>query len=299
MDQAVFEAIEESFNRFLENISGFLSMHGLEIAIIIAGAWVVKQFGTQAIMQVLQKTVRRDIYPTKSDRIKRLKTLESLIGAILKITVFAIALIMIISELGLNTTPVIASAGIAGIALGFGAQSLIKDLTSGLFLIIENQYRVGDVVELNNGIIGQVEAITIRTTMLRTLDGTLYHVPNGTITWTANKTSSYGGLSEEIVFPRDVDIEKLKLVINRTGDKLAKSPEFEKMIKEPPQFLRVDGLDANGIRVKIVGKTGSDDAWDVKGAFYKLLISELKKANIPLPRNQITVANADEDISKK
>ena len=71
------------------------------------------------------------------------------------------------------------------------------------------------------------------------------------------------------------------------------------MIKEPPQFLRVDGLDANGIKVKIVGKTGSDDAWDVKGAFYKLLISELKKANIPLPRNQITVANADEDISKK
>lgn len=299
MDQAVFEAIEESFNRFLENISGFLSMHGLEIAIILAGAWVVKQFGTQVIMQILQKTVRRDIYPTKSDRIKRLKTLESLIGAILKITVFAIALIMVISELGLNTTPVIASAGIAGIALGFGAQSLIKDLTSGLFLIIENQYRVGDVVELNNGIIGQVEAITIRTTMLRTLDGTLYHVPNGTITWTANKTSSYGGLSEEIVFPRDVDIEKLKLVINRTGDKLAKSPEFEKMIKEPPQFLRVDGLDSSGIKVKIVGKTGSDDAWDVKGAFYKLLISELKKANIPLPRNQITVVNADEDIGRK
>lgn len=291
MDQTIFKAVDNTFNQFLANIQSWVSDHGFEIIAIIVCAWVIKQFGTQIIMQVLQKTVRRDIYPTKGDRIKRLKTLESLISAILKVVVFAIALIMIVSELGLNTAPIIASAGIAGIALGFGAQSLIKDLTSGLFIIIENQYRVGDVVELDNGIIGQVEAITIRTTLLRTLDGTLYHVPNGTINWTANKTSSYAGLSEEITFPKDTDIEKVRLIINRVGQQLAKDPQYEKMIIEAPEFLRVDGLDTNGIRVKIVGKTGSDDSWLIKGTFYKQLIKELRKANVSLPHAQIVVTN--------
>lgn len=291
MDQAVFQKIEEAFNSLTTNLTSWLSGHGFEIALIIAGAYLVKKFGTQIIMQIMRKTVRKDLYPTKSDRTKRLKTLESLISAILKVTVIIIAGIMIFSELGLNTAPILASAGIAGIALGFGAQSLIKDLTCGLFIIVENQYRVGDVVELDNGIIGQVEAITIRTTQLRTLDGTLYHVPNGAIGWTANMTSSYAGLSEDIVFPRDVDIEKLRLVINRTGQKLAKDPKYEKMIIEPPEFLRVDGFDANGIRVKVVGKTGSDDSWEVKGAFYKQLIVDLRKANIAIPYTQITLTN--------
>ncbi len=298
MDEAIFTTIEEVFNQFINNIANWLSMYGAHIALIIVGALLVKKFGTQIIMQVLQKTVRKDLYPTKSDRTKRLKTLESLIDAVLKVVVFAVAIVMILSEIGVDTAPLLASAGIVGIAVGFGAQSLVKDLTSGLFIIIENQYRVGDVIELDSGIIGQVESIGVRTTLIRTLDGTLYHVPNGTINWMANKTSSYAGLSEDIIFPGDVDIEKLRLIINRTGEKLAKDPTYEKMIKEPPEFLRVDGFDTNGIRVKIVGKTGSDDAWDVKGAFYKLLIAELRKANISMPYTQITITNP-EIITKK
>src|SRR3989344_3615409 len=131
MDQEIFTTIEQIFNRLVENIGSWVSDHGFAILLIILSAWAIRHFSTKVILQLLQKTVRRDLYPTKSDRTKRLKTLESLISAILHITVFILALVMIFSELGLNTTPVIASAGIIGIALGFGAQSLIKDIASG------------------------------------------------------------------------------------------------------------------------------------------------------------------------
>ncbi len=289
MDEELFKQIEQIYNASVDSIGNWSSEHALPILGIIAIAWLCKKFGTQLVMRVLQKTVRPDLYPTKTDRIKRLKTLESLIKAVLGVAIFVVAGIMIVAELGLNTTPMVASAGIIGVALGFGAQSLIKDLTSGLFIIIENQYRVDDVIALDNGVSGKVEAITIRTTVIRSLDGTLFHVPNGSISWTANKTTSYGGIEEDIIFDSGSDIKQIESVINKTGLKLAADPEMKKKIKEPPQFLRVDGFDANGIRVKIIGKTTSDDSWEVKGAFYKLLIEELRKEKIKIPYMHVTL----------
>lgn len=287
MDQVIFTDIENAFNSFMDNLGNWISAHGLKILIIIIVAWAMKKFGTQFVMQIVQKTVRVDIYPTKSDRTKRLRTLESLINVVLQVTVTIIAGIMILSELGLNTAPLLASAGIIGVALGFGAQSLIRDLTSGIFIIIENQYRVGDVVELDNFVSGKVEAITIRTTVIRGLGGTLYHVPNGTIRYTANKTTSYGGIEEDLIFSSDVDIDKLTSVINKTGVKLANDPLYIKKIKEAPHFERIVGFDPSGIKVKIVGKTTSDDAWDIKGEFYKLLVEDLRKAKIDIPSSQV------------
>ncbi len=293
MDQVIFQTFNQISVNVWDKFTSWMGDHGYQIVLIIFLAYLVKNFGSQIIMKLLEKTVRRDLYPTKSDRIKRLKTLDSLISAILKVAVVIIAGIMIISELGLNTTPVIASAGILGIALGFGAQSLIKDLTSGLFIITENQYRVGDVIELNDKIKGEVQAITIRTTVIRNIDGTLYHVPNGTISWTANKTMSYGGIAEDIIFPSDVDIEKLSLLIDRVSEKLIENPEFAKKIKEPPRLDRVKGFHNDGIKVRIVGRTGSDNAVEVKDAFYRLLIKELRKSNIEIPNTQITLKNND------
>lgn len=280
MDQVIFQAIEEMLSSIWVHVASWMSDHGYQIVLIIFLAYLVKKFGTQIIMKLLENTVRSDLYPTKSDRSKRLKTLASLIGAILRVAVTVIAGIMIISELGLNTTPVIASAGVLGLAVGFGAQSLIKDLTTGLFIITENQYRVGDFIELNDLIKGEVQAITIRTTIIRGIDGTLFHVPNGTISWTANKTMSYAGIAEEMVFKADVDIEKLAIVIDRVGQKLIEKPEFAKKVQIPPHLDRVLGFEGSGIRIRISGRTGSDNAVEVKDAFYRLLIKELRKANI-------------------
>lgn len=288
MGEEIFIFISDLFDRTWANLGTWISDHGFEVFTIILVAWLVKRFGAQFLSRIFHSTIRADLYPTKNDRIKRLETIDSITNAILKIGVVLVAGIMIISELGVNTTPIIASAGILGIALGFGAQSLIKDFTSGIFIIIDNQYRVGDIVKLDD-IAGRVEAITIRTTVLRGLGGTLYHVPNGSITVTANLTMSYGGIEEDIVFDREVDIAKLTIVINRVGRDMAADPAFVSKILEPPRFERVTGFTRDGIEVKILGTTTTNDSWEVRGEFYKRLIVELRKSNIQIPTAQVTV----------
>lgn len=298
MDETIFRYISDEFNRFMNNLGNWFSDHGFEIAIIILCAWLAKRYGGQFITRIFHRTIRADLYPTKSDRTKRLETIDSITGAILQVAVIVIAGIMIISELGVNTTPLIASAGVLGIALGFGAQSLIKDFTSGLFIIIDNQYRVGDIVKLDE-IAGKVEAITIRTTVLRGLDGTLYHVPNGSISATANLTMSYGGIEEDIAFDNNVDITKLTMAINRAGEQLAKDPKYAQKILEAPHFMRIVGFTPNGIMVKILGTTTANDSWEIRGEFYRRLINELRKAKIDLPSPQITVHQAKSTTAKK
>lgn len=291
MGEAIFRYLSDELDRFLTNLGNWMSEHGFEIAFILLCAWAAKRYGGQFLSRVFHRTIRADLYPTKSDRTKRLETIDSITGAILQVAIVVIAAIMIISEIGINTAPLLASAGVLGLALGFGAQSLIKDFTSGIFIIIDNQYRVGDIVKLDD-IAGKVEAITIRTTVLRALDGTLYHVPNGSINATANLTMSYGGIEEDIVFDANVDISKLAIVINRAGRQLAEDPKFSQKILEAPSFLRIVGFAPDGIKVKIIGTTTSNDSWEIRGEFYKRLIVELRKADIHLPTPQITVHQA-------
>ncbi len=286
MDEAAFKYLNQQIDLIWSYVGDWVGDHGFRIFIILLFAYLVKRYGGQFLSRIFHSTIRKDLYPTKTDRIKRLETIDSITNAILKIGVVIIAGIMIVSELGINTTPIVASAGIIGIALGFGAQSLIKDFTSGIFIIIDNQYRVGDVVEINNEVSGMVEAITIRTTVLRALDGTVMHIPNGSITLTANMTMSYGGIEEDIVFNHDVEIPKLAIVINRVGEDLAKDPVYSKMVKEAPHFERVVGFTLDGIKVKVLGRTTSNDSWEVRGEFYKRLIPALRKAKIHLPTTQ-------------
>src|SRR5690606_12957323 len=146
----------------------------------------------------------------------------------------------------------------------------IKDFVSGVFIIVENQYRVGDIIQIND-IDGVVEAITIRTTVLRDLDGNLHHVPNGSIVVTTNKTMDYGRINEDIVVGFDTDIEQLEHIINHTGAQLAAVAEFKDDIMDPPHFARVTGFSERGMTVKILGKTTPGEQWRVKGELYKRL----------------------------
>lgn len=298
MDQELIEYASDTLERFWHNIGHFWSDHAFNLLVIFLVAWLAKRYGGQFVTRIFHSTIRADLYPTKSDRIKRLETIDSITNAILQIAVYIIAGIMIVSELGVNTTPIVASAGVLGVALGFGAQSLIKDFTSGIFIIIDNQYRVGDIVRLDK-ITGKVEAITIRTTVLRAFDGTLYHVPNGSINATANLTMSFSGIEEDIIFDSDTDITKLAMIIDKTGKELADDPVFKKMIIDPPHFLRVVGLDVNGIKVKILGRTTASDSWEVRGEFYKRLIVALRKAHVEFPATQVIVKQEAVESKKK
>lgn len=282
MDESLFELISDGYDTFLSNLANWIGSHGWTILGIIVIAWLVRRYGALLIIRAFHRTIRADLYPTKADREKRIKTLDALIHAITRFAVYVVAAVMIIGEVGVDTAPLLASAGILGIALGFGAQSLIKDLVSGIFIITENQYRVGDVIEIDN-VSGTVEAITIRTTVLRDLNGNQHHVPNGSIVRTTNMTMGFSGIDENITVGIGTDTENLAKVINKVGKELADDPKFTKKIKNPPQFLRVVGLNASGIEVKIVGKTGAGDSWEVKGELYRRLVPALRDAKIETP----------------
>jgi small conductance mechanosensitive channel len=267
-------------------VTRWLDQHLVNIIIILIGAYVFRKFGTKSISRIMHKTVRRDLYPTEIDRKKRIKTLDNLIGAMVRAGTWMVAAFMIINELGINTAPLLASAGVAGLAIGFGAQSLIKDFVSGIFIITEHQYRVGDIVEI--GLVqGTVEAITIRTTIIRDLNGDLHHVPNGTITVTTNKTMDFGSINEDIIVAGDTDLTKLEHIINHVGEEVAAMPELKDMIREAPYFSSVKGFDPLGIRVKVMGKTTTGDAWRVKSEFYRRLAKAFDKQGIEIPYTQL------------
>lgn len=272
----------------IHQLAHWFDQHLLNIIIIIFGCWLLHKFGSKAISRIMYKTVRHDLYPTEADRKKRIKTLDNLISAVVQIATWLLAIFMIISELGINTAPLLASAGVFGLTIGFGAQSLIKDFVTGIFIITENQYRIGDVVEIGT-VKGIVEAITIRTTIIRSLDGDLHHVPNGTITVTTNKTMDYGSINEDITVARDTDLRELEHIINHVGEEITAIPELKGMVSEAPHFSQVKGFDASGVVVKILGETTAGDAWTVKSELYKRLIKAFERHNIEVPYQQVTV----------
>jgi small-conductance mechanosensitive channel len=279
----------------IENPGNWFQTHGLNILIIVFVAWIFRHVAFLAIHSVMQRAVRSH-FGNEADRKKRLATLEGLIDAILKIGTIAVAILMIISELGINTAPILASAGVVGIALGIGAQSLIRDFMSGFFIIAENQYRVGDVVEIstlvgNVKVTGTVQAITVRTTIVRDQDGLLHHVPNGSIVVASNKTFGLGRINEDIIVDPDTDLDKLETVIADVGKRMAAEEAFEKKIKKAPTVGQIVGYNDRGIIVKIIADTLPGSQWEVKTAFYKRLRPELKKNKIKVLFNPTTPAN--------
>ena len=278
------EKMLDIFLNALTQIVAWLGQHGLNIALILLGAWLLHRYGARLLSKIISHTVRPDLYPSRIDREKRLKTISSLAGAIVKSAVWVIATILIIGELNpAYATALFAGAGLVTVALGFGAKNLINDLISGIFIITENQYRVGDVVEIA-GVNGVIEDVTIRTTVLRDLDGHVHHVPNGSITVTTNKTLGYSGVNEDIVFEFDTDIDRLTHVINHVGERLAAKPEFKDKITEPPHFDSFTDFGVAGIVVKVVAKTGAGDQWAVKSELNRMLFKAFKA-------NDLHVAN--------
>lgn len=289
MWESAFQSVQSRASEVWQLFSSWASQHLLQIIIIIVAAEIVYRVSTKAVSKLVHKATHRpDLFPTASDRKKRLKTIDSLVNATLRITVFAVAGIMIISELGINTGPLIASAGIIGVALGFGAQSLIKDFMSGFFVITENQYRVGDVVELstllgNTQISGTVEAITIRTTVVRDMDGKLHHFPNGNIAVASNMTMNYAQINEDIMVDLKTDVDKITHIINHIGEEMKADTKLGRKIVQPPHFERIDAVTKDGLAIKIMAKTTPGDQWLIKGELFKRLLPALEKNHIKLP----------------
>jgi len=281
-------------------VVNWLIEHGIRIliiAVVTAALWFALNKFLPPIMGRLMTTTKGE---SKEGIKKRKDTLVGILGGIGRVFIVTVAIMMVLDEVGVPIASVLVGLGIAGVAIGFGAQYLIRDLIAGIFIIMENQYRVGDVARVAD-IAGLVEQVTLRKTVLRDLDGIVHHVPNGEIRVASNFTRRFSRVNLNISVAYDTDLDHAISVINRVGQELAEDEKWRKVIKTPPQVLRVDNLGDSGIDIKILGDVKPIEQWGVMGE----LRLRLKKAfdaegiEIPWPHTKVYFGNPLPDLPEK
>lgn len=218
--------------------------------------------------------------PLQSERRRqRAETIGAILRSVTSFTVFTLAFILILGELGINLTPIIASAGIAGVALGFGAQNLVKDFLSGIFMILEDQYGVGDVIDAGPAS-GTVEDVGLRTTRLRDVHGTVWYVRNGEILRIGNKSQGYAQAVLDVPFPVATDVDRAGRVVKEVADTLWRDEQWAEMIIEEPKMLGVEQFTAEGVQLRLTAKTRPGAQWQVSRELRQRLKERLDREGL-------------------
>jgi small conductance mechanosensitive channel len=221
-------------------------------------------------------------------RVQRAKAMGSLLKSIVTAVIVTMVSVMAISELGFNVAPLIASAGIVGLALGFGAQSLVKDYLAGIFMIIEDQYGVGDVVDVGEAV-GTVEAVSLRVTRLRDVDGTVWYVRNGEILRVGNMSQNWARTVLDIRVAYHEDLHRVRSVLREVAHGLWDDEDFQRVIIEEPEVWGVQSLDPDGVLMRVVLKTAPMEQWEIAREMRERIKArfDYEGIEIPLPQRMV------------
>ena len=272
----------EQFSEYLQPLLQWLLNHGIKIAVIVVAAMLTKSIAKKFIQRIVKAAKHSDRPGTDEGEIKRMNTIVRIFSWTGSVLITVIAFMMIAQEFGIQIAPLLASAGIVGVAIGFGGQYLVRDVITGFFLIFENQYRIGDVVNME-GLGGVVEDISLRVTTLRDMNGTVHYIPHGEIKKVSNLSKQFAKVNLNVGVSYRTDLNKLIEVINRVGSELASDPNWKDLIDEAPAFLRVDSFDDSAISVKIVGVTKPLQQWSVTGELRKRIKEAFDAEGIERP----------------
>ncbi len=267
-----------------EVIQSWLANHGWTILITLIVAYVVHRFGKMFISRAIHHGIDSSSrFETKRDRDLRAQTLVGLFSSILRIGVWVVTAFIIFSELNLliYLAPFIAGAGVLSLLLSFGIQTFVKDFISGIFIVAENQYRVGDVVTATTLVGGSVEGtvtrITMRTTVLRDNDGAIHFIPNGNIARAANQTLDYSKINIELNLPLSIDFTTAERSINQLGRVMSQEEAWQRSIIQAPYYHGVQSLDGEQVIIEIRAKTTPTDQWRVSSELRQRLAKLLDK----------------------
>lgn len=227
-------------------------------------------------------------------RAQRAETIGALLRSVSAVAIWSLATLMAMAELGLNLGPLIAGAGILGIALGFGAQNLVRDFVSGVFMLAEDQYGVGDVIDAGPAT-GRVEGVSLRTTRLRDVDGTVWHMPNGEITRVGNKSQQWARAVLDVDVAYNTDIPRATAVIKATADEMWTAQDGTGHMLEEPEVWGVENLGADGIAIRLVVKTAPNEQLTVERELRARIKHAFDEAAIEIPFPQRTVWHRMDD----
>ena len=235
---------------------------------------------------------------TSRRAVQRAETIGALLRSVTAFAVWSIAALMILGELGLDLGPLIAGAGIVGVALGFGAQHLVRDFISGIFMLVEDQYGVGDVVDAGPAT-GTVEAVSLRTTRLRDVNGVVWHIPNGTIDRIGNKSQQWSRALLDIQVAYDTDVDFAGDVIKRSILEAWEDEKWRNVILEEPQVWGVEDLGADGVTIRVVVKTLPSEQFAVARHLRARIKAAFEGAGIEIPFPQRTIWHRTDDGVRK
>jgi len=262
---------------------------GLRIILIAAGAFALVRTVSIAVHR-FDHDVNFGSGLDALERAKRARTLGSVLTNVTTVVVIAVASLMILHEFKVDISPALTGAGIVGVALGFGAQSLVKDMIGGFFLILENQVRVGDVVAIN-GTGGLVEAINLRTTVLRDEEGTVHIFPNGGINTLANRSMQFSYYVVNLPLAYTEDVDAVTRLLEEIAARMQKEDAYAPFILAPLEVIGVDAFEPTGIRFKVRIKTAPQKQWFVGREFRRRVNVAFQKKGIQMwsPQLQATV----------
>lgn len=304
-------------NEPVSRLGEWLATAPLRIVLIILGAFFLNRFVRRVIkkfvaeltadgaiesrrrLQRLTPAALRSTGPSSTLRAAaRAQTIGSVLKSLASLVIYSIAVIMALSEFGINLAPLIAGAGVVGVALGFGAQSLVKDFLSGLFMLAEDQYGVGDFIEVD-GVIGEVESVQLRSTSLRDLKGTVWHIPNGEILKVGNMSQKWARALLDVEVAYSTDLDRAMVVVKEEADRLWREDSWKSLILEEPELWGVQSLGASGIVIRLVVKTQPAMQWQVSRELNRRLKARFDREGIEIPfPQQVTWVRRDEGSSR-
>lgn len=272
----------------IDNFLVWFLASGIKILLIIVAIFLLKKSSRRIIDRAVRRAVAPEGFLTKDGEIKRENTLISIFSGATNVLIWLVGILMILDNVGLSIGPILAGAGIAGIAIGFGAQSIVRDIIAGFFIIFENQFRVGDIVNIA-GVSGKVENMSLRITTLRDLSGAVHHIPNGELKVVSNMTKDFSRMNIIVGVAYDTDIDKLIKVVDAVGQEMLEDAEWKDKIIKAPHFLRIDEFADSSINIRIMGDTMPGEGMSVTGEFRKRLKKAFDKNGVEIPFPQRVV----------
>lgn len=271
--------------QFINSLTTWLVTHGLLIVFIAAMAFLLLVITRIAIRKIANTLEKRQ---TDTEVSKRVETLAGIIRHVLSGVILVIMIIMVLGEFGVNLGPILAAAGILGLAVGFGAQSLVKDVISGFFILLENQIRVGDIVQIA-GKGGLVEAINLRLVTIRDVSGNVHFVPNNQIDVVTNMSKEFSRYVFDIGVSYREDVDEVMETIKAVDEELRQDPEYGNDILEPMEVLGLDKFADSAVVLRARTTTKPNLQWKIGREFNRRLKRRFDERGIEIPFPHVTL----------
>lgn len=260
----------------------FILVRPFKIVLLLVIATVVARLGARAIRRFVRTVHARAPVSSGIRGEQRVETVGDVLSSLVRAVVWIIALLVVLGELGVDLAPLLAGAGIAGIAIGFGAQSLVKDFVSGFFILLEDQYGVGDVINLGEAT-GTVEDLSLRITRLRATDGTVWFVPNGEIKRVGNTSMEWSRALIDVQVHYDSDLPEVTAAISEVAHRFAEDPAWADTVLDAPEVWGVQAMGPDGVTIRLVVKTAPREQYAVARELRGRITDRLRRDGVKGP----------------